>query len=171
MEIKYYTETNKLAQSEEHAFVARIKRNDVVDQETLINTMAGWNTTLTRQDIISVLDLFKEVVLHEVMQGNTVITDFFKTGLVVKGGFKTAKESFNKKKHKLHIKLNTNSQINKHLNNKVRMARILNQPRFPNIYEIRNLDQKEAVNHFRLGALMEIKGFELKNRFTTPGCF
>ncbi|MDC7223597.1 MAG: DNA-binding domain-containing protein, partial [Spirochaetales bacterium] len=60
--INYYLRENPLSNSEENLFTAQVKNAITLDQEGLIDAMLGKNTTVTRQDILVVLDLFEETV-------------------------------------------------------------------------------------------------------------
>ena len=55
-------EKRNLPASKREVFTGSILHRQVIRQEGLIGIMAHRNTTLSRQDIIGVLDLFQEIV-------------------------------------------------------------------------------------------------------------
>ncbi|MDC7218450.1 MAG: DUF3622 domain-containing protein, partial [Spirochaetales bacterium] len=57
--INYYLRKNPLTTSEENKFMANISQKDTQWQEGVIEHMMKRNTTISKQDIVIVLDLMK----------------------------------------------------------------------------------------------------------------
>jgi hypothetical protein len=71
----------------------------------IVNEMAAKNTTVSRQDIIVVLDLFSEMVKDLLRKGFSIRTNLFSAYVTIRGPFGSEKETFSHGKHSLNINI------------------------------------------------------------------
>jgi len=98
--INYYLRENHLSTSEESRFMACVKKKETLKQDDLIELMVGKNTTVTRQDVLVVLNLLKETITDQILSGFSIITDFFKARISIRGGFRSGSDEFDGLRHK-----------------------------------------------------------------------
>ncbi|MBN2628712.1 MAG: hypothetical protein JXA95_18760 [Spirochaetales bacterium] len=89
MKIPCFLMKNPFNSPGQSRYVAKVKKPGILYQEDLIDAMLYKNTTLTRQDILGVLDLMRETVREKTMSGYSVHTDLFRAGVRIKGDFYT----------------------------------------------------------------------------------
>ena len=77
--------------------------------------MAKRNTTVSRQDIIVVLDLYEEIIAEQLYTGNSVSTSFFNAYMGIKGWFGSDEEDFTQGKQELKMSMSMNPRFKKRL--------------------------------------------------------
>ncbi|MCB0212744.1 MAG: DUF4469 domain-containing protein [Anaerolineae bacterium] len=76
--------------------------------DDVIDRMMQQGTTLTRQDIIAVLDLFFRTVMLLVLEGYSVLTPLVNLGVSIKGVFNSQDDTLDKKRHEVKARVNAN---------------------------------------------------------------
>ncbi|MBN2625682.1 MAG: hypothetical protein JXA95_03365, partial [Spirochaetales bacterium] len=104
--INYFLRKNPLTSSDGNLFMAAVGKKDTQRQKEVIEHMMKRNTTITRQDILLVLDLLEETVTDLVLNGFPVITNLFKARVSIRGGFTSLDDEYGKDRHKLCLNLN-----------------------------------------------------------------
>ena len=160
--INYCIEKRNLPASKGEVFTGRILHRQVIRQEGLIDIMAHRNTTLSRQDIIGVLDLFHEVVLDNIEKGNMVSTPLFRTGFSLKGEFSSLTDKIDYRKHKPRVTIRLARGLSGRLMKGVRLHRKRNQNKGFYIRELRHLGAKEESGSFSPGDVIEVRGKGLR---------
>ena len=160
--INYCIEKRNLPASKGEVFAGRILHRQVIRQEGLIDIMVHRNTTLSRQDIIGVLDLFQEVVLDNIEKGNMVSTPLFRTGFSLKGEFLSLTDKIDYRKHKPRVTIRLARGISARLMRGVRLHRKRNKGEGFYIRELRRLGAKDETNLFSPGDVIEIRGKGLR---------
>ncbi|WP_028974996.1 DNA-binding domain-containing protein [Spirochaeta cellobiosiphila] len=161
--IKYYLHQNKLTTAkEESRYLARIKSHRNISQEDLLSIMAHKNTTVSRQDILVVMDLLEEVVGEQLLQGNMVDTSIARFSLSVRGGFSNPQEDLSSDKHKLHLNAQPSNKLVKLIDTEARLSRVKHSAIRPLIDRLYDMSSQEYGEEFSRGTLMEIRGSMLK---------
>lgn len=103
--IHFSLNKNKLTNGKEQ-FKAQVLSKETYTLDDVIDRMLAQGTTLTRQDIIAVLDLFFRTVMMLVLEGHNVLTPLVNLGVSIAGNFKSADAPFDKKIHKVKARAN-----------------------------------------------------------------
>ena len=98
---------NKLTNGKEQ-FKAQVLSKETYNLDGVIDRMLEQGTTLTRQDIVAVLDLFFRTVMMLVLEGHNVLTPLVNLGVSIAGNFKSQDAPFDKKVHKVKARANAN---------------------------------------------------------------
>lgn len=79
--------------------------------DDVIDRMLEQGTTLTRQDIMAVLDLFFQTIMMLILEGRNVTTPLVNFGVTIKGNFLSQYDSFDKARHWVRARVNANKQF------------------------------------------------------------
>ena len=161
MTIPYNLHKNHLPNGADF-YRARVRYNRVVDLDGLIETMDYRGSTLTRADMLAVLEVFHQTLLYLLLEGNKVKTPFGIYGLMVKGNFEHTLDKFDARRHRLEITAKPGDRLQQEF---VRQARAKKKqaipPRpIPECY--RNLAEPEAADILRPGRMAQVTGHRLK---------
>ncbi|MCB0211479.1 MAG: DUF4469 domain-containing protein [Anaerolineae bacterium] len=105
--IPYGLYKNKLTNGKEQ-YRAIVLTNGTYNLDGVIDRMLKQGTTLTRQDIIAVLDLFFRTVMMLVLEGYSVLTPLVNLGVSIAGNFSSQDDSYDKKRHTAKARVNAN---------------------------------------------------------------
>jgi hypothetical protein len=92
--IRYSLTENRLRRDNGANYVARVHRYKTIGQEEFIDLMTERNTTVTRQDVLVVLDLMEETLKNILRRGECVTTRLFKARVGIRGGFTAADSDY-----------------------------------------------------------------------------
>jgi len=81
------------------------------DLNDIINRMIEQGTTLTRQDVMAVLDLFFSTVVLLILEGCNVLTPLVNLGVSIKGNFDSQHDSFDASRHRVEPRVHANAQF------------------------------------------------------------
>ncbi len=161
--IEFYLSENHLSTSEENLYKALIKKKKPVRQEELIEIMQGKNTTVTRQDMIVVLDLFKETVTEQILSGFPVHTDLFKADVSIRGGFASTTDLFDAKKHRVCVNMNGADKFKKNLVERAQVEHILPPVKAPILLQVYDYQSGTFRTDLRAGSTISIRGAHLRD--------
>ncbi|WP_028972495.1 DNA-binding domain-containing protein [Spirochaeta cellobiosiphila] len=157
--INYYLHQNKLGTAKEDSlFIARVKPNLHVNHDDMIGLMANKNTTVSRQDIVVVMDLLKEVLEEQLVLGNTVSTNIGRFYVSLGGGFASTSDEYDNTKHSLRIKAKPNTQLVSTVQGKSSVSRVRYNPVTPVIDTIYDMTSQSFSSDLVAGALIELRG-------------
>ena len=156
--ISYYLSENPLTTSEENPYMARVKTKDTLNQDDLIRAMLKKNTTVTRQDIIVVLDLLRESVKEQILDGFNLVTDLFKTRVSIKGGFQSTADEFDKNRHRVCVNLTASSDFQSDLAYSAQVEATDPNAQSPIVRQIWDYRTKAFATEFTGGQLVMIRG-------------
>src|SRR4030042_4502266 len=92
--IRFSLKENKLLGRETSPYAAVVRSDRTVGQEEIISTMAKMNASVSRQEILVVLDLMKAVIADIFLTGHRVATELFKARVTITGGVKSAQGEY-----------------------------------------------------------------------------
>jgi len=166
--IEFYLKENHLSTSEENLYKALVHKKKPVRQEELIEIMQGKNTTVTRQDMIVVMDLFRETVMEQILSGFPVYTDLFKADVSIRGGFTSGVDVFDEARHRVCVNMNGADKFKKDLVKNAQVEHVLSVPPTPVIRQVFDYQSGSYRTDFQAGSTINIRGafFKDENRET-----
>ncbi len=162
MKIPYYLLKNSFNSSGQVRYIAKVKKPGILDQEDLIHAMLYKNTTLTRQDILGVLDLMRETIAEKILSGYSVHTDLFRAGVSIRGDFTSPADRFDKKRHQVCVNMKPSLDIQRNTAARAAVERVNKRDVQPTICTVENLDVEREGNSYAPGDLVEIRGYGLR---------
>jgi hypothetical protein len=102
MPINYYLRENKLTQ-EEGDYMANVRSSRQVDLEDVIKRMGERGSTVTKADILSVMEDFEGALESLLAEGANVTTPFANFSTSIRGVFDGATDSFDPSRHQITL--------------------------------------------------------------------
>jgi hypothetical protein len=161
--MNYYLRKNPLAGESDFPYMARVARKETLRQDDVIDRMLKKNTTVTRQDILVVLDLMKETVREEALSGNPIITDLFKIQPGIRGGFTTSDDEFDGSRHRVILNLNASPDFKKEFLKSAELAKVGAREDKLVIEQIFDYATWAPGETFPAGGTIELRGRNLRS--------
>jgi len=156
-----YSLTENLLTAQPDDYNARPQDVKSHDMESIISQMLEKGSTVTRADILAVLNNFFEVAGTITADGETINTDLFKTNLSITGVFDGAGDTFDRGRHT--IKVNTNAgKVLKGALDKIQMEKTTAPEAIPHILEVKDSVSGSVNDDITSGGVLEITGSLLK---------
>ncbi len=114
-------------EEEDTSFYAKVKSRGLVTREDLISMIVDRNTTVTRQEIASVLEHLEEVVTSSLKMGFTVQTGLFNVKVSIRGSFDSMEDEYDPSRHRVVINVRTSQSLKKLASEGVLYLRIFSQ--------------------------------------------
>jgi hypothetical protein len=166
--IRFSLRENKLQVPNAPAYVAQVRGYKTVTQAQLVNIMANANTTVSRQDIIVVLDLLENAVKEQLLNGNNVVTNLFTSRVSIKGGFEALNAEYEKGVHKVKVNMSASAELKKYVDHNAITEKVragLRMPAVDTIYDFTTDTLNTVVSP---GRMAELKGYNLLLNGTDP---
>ncbi|UOB18415.1 DNA-binding domain-containing protein [Abyssalbus ytuae] len=160
MSLKYSLNENLLTPQPDD-YSARPQGVKSHDLESIIAQMVSKGSTVTRTDILAVLNNFFEVVGAITANGETINTDLFKTNFSISGVFEGATDGFDKSRHTIKINTNTGKVLKEALA-KIQVEKITTPEIIPHIIEVKDSISGSVNDHITSNGILEITGSLLK---------
>ncbi|MGL4908661.1 MAG: DNA-binding domain-containing protein [Bacteroidales bacterium] len=160
MALKYTLLKNQLTKRDDdyNAIMQDLKRYDL---ESLIQRMLLNGSTITKSDILAVLNSFFELITTISSEGGYVQTDLFSTKLSIKGTFEGSLDHFDPKRHKVCINLLAGRKLKK-ATSSIKLEKVNPQELRPHIIEVRDSISSSINQYITSGGVIEITGSMLK---------
>jgi len=160
MSLKYSLTENLLtAQSDDYnARPQEVKSHDL---ESIIGQMLEKGSTVTRADILAVLNNFFEVAGTITAAGETINTDLFKTNLSITGMFEGAGDTFDRGRHTIKVNTNAGKVLKEALDN-IQVEKTTAPEAIPYILEVKDSVSGSVNDQITSGGVLEITGSLLK---------
>lgn len=110
--------------SDPRDYMARVVSSGTVRLETLVDDIMKRGTTVTRPDILAVLDAYHDVIIDRLLEGQRVSTPTANYGISIEGVFDGVSDEFDPSRHVvdgtlssgalLRNRIRTRSQLDKH---------------------------------------------------------
>jgi len=159
--MNYYLRKNPLAGENDSPYMARVARKETLRQDDVIARMLRKNTTVTRQDILVVLDLLKETVMEEALSGNPIIMDLFKIQSGIRGGFASWDDEFDLSRHRLNLNMNASVDFKKEFLKSAELTRVGAKEEKLAIEQIFDYETWTLGETFPAGGTIELRGRNL----------
>lgn len=110
MSIKYSLIPNHLtADPEDHMAVVQDQESRTIDD--IIEEIAGRGSTVTKADILSVVEEYQAVIAKFLANGDSINTPLFRTSASISGVFTDQTDSFDRSRHYVRLNVNPGSRI------------------------------------------------------------
>jgi hypothetical protein len=159
--IRYSLRENRLPVPNAPACVAQVHGYKTVTRDMLVAIMANANTTVSRQDIIVVLDLLESTVKQELLNGNRVVTNLFSACVSITGGFDSPDAEFDKTTNRVKVNMNTARGLQNWVDYAARTEKIRGKARVPEVDRVFDFTSATANATVTPGAMAELKGCNL----------
>ena len=140
-----------------------------VDKEGLIARMLRRGTSLTRTDILAVMNGMEETVVEIHNEGGTVTHPLFNTSFSISGVFEGAMDSFDGNRHKLNINV-TKGVLLREVEKRVRFEKTNSPAPLPQIQEVKDSVSGTINDRLTSGGVAEVRGYNLKIEGDDPTC-
>jgi hypothetical protein len=161
MTIQYKLFENHLPNGAD-SYRARVAYNRVVDLDGVIETMDYRSSSITRADMLAVLEDFHQALLMLLWEGTKVVTPFGVYGLTVKGHFESTLDRFDARRHRLEITTKPGQRLQQEFARKARAKKkkAIRPNPIPECY--RNLADSEVDGILTPGRMAQVTGHRLK---------
>jgi len=141
-----------------------------LDKNALIARILKRGTTLTKTDILAVLNGLEEVIVDALLEGYTINLPLFNTSFSITGVFEGPADVFDPNRHKLHINL-TKGVLLREAEKNVTFEKTYSPTPLPTIQEIKDtmtgrVDEALSSN----GGPVEVRGYNLRIEGDDPAC-
>lgn len=120
MSIQYYLRENKLKLGKK--YFAQTVPNQIIDEKSLVEYMAGKNAGMTSTELNGVLDLLKLSLKELLTKGNRIVlSDTLSIFPVIKASFDTSKEGFNHSSNSINVRC----KVSRVLKNEIRKTAVV----------------------------------------------
>lgn len=141
--------------------VARVLKVTSHDTESIISHMSAKGTTLTRTDILAVLNSFFETMEEFIAKGETINTDLFKVSFSISGVFNDATDVFDKTRHSVKINLSSGKML-KDATAKIHVEKVAISETIPSILKVRDSTSGSVNDRITSQGIVEITGNLIK---------
>ena len=159
--IRYSVRENRLPVPNAPAFVAQVYGYKTVTRDQLVNLMTNANTTVSRQDILVVLDLLDNAVREQLLNGHRVMTGLFNARVSIKGGFESARTDFTPDVHRVQVSMTADRDLKRFLSRNARLEKVRLKPRLPEVDSVYDFTTDTVNGSLTRGHLAELKGHNL----------
>ena len=140
-----------------------------LDKEAIITRMLNRGTTLTRTDILAVLNNLEETVAAALLEGNNVTLPLFNTSFSISGVFESPMDSFDGNRHKLNINLTKGLKL-REIESKVKFEKTNAASPQPQIQEVKDSVSGKVNEILTRKGVVEVRGYNLKVEGDNPNC-
>jgi hypothetical protein len=159
--IRFSLKANRLGGQETSPYTARVRSYKTMSREELIADMAAMNASVSRQEIIVVLDLMKAVIQKYLLSGFRVKTDLFNARVTVQGGFASEEDEYDSGRHTVHVRMAPAADLRKAVAHDARMELIHSDEPLPKLYRVYDFESRTKNNTVSPGHVAEVKGANL----------
>ena len=161
MPIKYVLRENNLSDDPDD-YMARIRHVGIARMKTIIERMIQRGSTVTRADIVSVLENYYATIESLLLEGMSVTTPLDHFSLSVKGIFRGADDTFDPARHRLHATIIAGPRLRKALREGGEMVKEEMIKPTPNPVDYVDLNSGERNGTLTPGGMGRLIGHRLK---------
>jgi hypothetical protein len=168
MGIKYALVENLLTERPDD-FSAQVISKGSLDREAIIRRILQKGTSLTRTDVLAVLNGLEETVDDATQDGYTVNLPLFNTSFSISGVFESAMDTFDGNRHKLNINL-TKGTLLRSAEKKIKVEKTAAHAPHPSIMEVKDSVSGAVNERLTAAGVAEIRGYTLRIEGADPAC-
>ncbi|MBN1305207.1 MAG: DUF4469 domain-containing protein [Anaerolineales bacterium] len=161
MSINYSLRENRLTGNPE-AYTARVQARGSVDLETVIEAMVEQGSTITKADILGVLEDYFSAIERLVLLGYTVLTPSANYGTSIKGLFDGPDDSFDESRHRVAGAVRPGARFRRTVVERASFNKIITDVPKPIVQAFTDFESGERNNTLTPGGLAEVYGNRLK---------
>jgi nucleoid DNA-binding protein len=140
-----------------------------LDTEAVLQRIINKGTTVTKTDVLAVLNSFYEVVRDAHLEGHTVNLPLINTSFSISGVFDGPMDSFDPNRHKLNINVSKGT-ILRDAEKNVKTEKTNVQTPLPQIQEVKDSVTGKVNERITSGGVVEVRGYNLKIDGDNPKC-
>jgi len=156
-----YSLTENLLTERNDDFSAQTYSVASLDKEAIIARILKKGTTLTRTDVLAVLNAFEETVADALLQGYSMTLPLFNTSFSISGVFESALDTFDGNRHKLNINL-TKGILLRNAERNVKFEKTNTPAPLPQIQEVKDSVSQTVNERLTARGVVEVRGYNLK---------
>ena len=160
-------ENNLTDRAEDYSAIAHSKV--VLYKNDIINRMDKTGTTVTRTDMIAVLNNMEEVIVDALQEGCSIVLPLVNMSFSISGVFDGMKDSFDPNRRKGNINA-TKGTLVREVEKKLKFEKVNTITPQPQIQEVKNCVTGEVNLTITAGGLFEVRGYNLKIEGDDPLC-
>ncbi|QOW61305.1 DNA-binding domain-containing protein [Treponema pedis] len=168
--LKYCLRENLLTAKPDD-YMAQVTDSQVFTLEDIIDRMVRRGTTVTRTDLVAIMQLYTEECSFIVEEGGTLNTPLINTSMSITGVFDGADDSFDKKRHAVSLNISAGTALKTALG-KTKAVKTETAGTEPYITAVTDKLTGDSET-IKIGSVMEILGSRLKfdDKDTEQGVF
>ncbi len=143
-------------------YMAVVQPSGTATQEDVIEHIIQQGSTVTRADILSVIEDHATAVIYLVLDGKTVTTPLANFGVAIKGVFDGKGDSFDPSRHQLRGTVNAGKRYRKEVPNKAKTGKAEARLPAPNPEEYNDLNTGERNGVLTSAGMGQNIGHRLK---------
>ena len=140
-----------------------------IDKDAIITRMLERGTTLTKTDILAVLNSLEEVIASALLEGYNITIPLFNTACSISGVFDSPLDSFDGNRHKLNINL-TKGRLLREVERSMKFEKTNVPSPQPNIQEVKDSMSGRVNEILGRNGVVEVRGYNLKIEGDDPSC-
>ena len=157
--LKYCLRENLLTPAPDD-YMAQVTDSQVFTLEDVIDRMVKRGTTVTRTDLVAIMQLYTQECSFIVEEGGTLNTPLINTSMSISGVFDGADDAFDKKRHTVNLNINAGTAL-KTAVGKVKPVKTETASTDPYITGVSD-KLSGSADTVKIGSVMEIIGSRLK---------
>jgi hypothetical protein len=159
--IRYSVRKLRGVRDRSQIYCANVRRTRRVDRDGLVDFLAEKNTTVTRQDIVGVLDLLDEVIREQLVMGNSVNTGSFDAVVTIRGRFDSLEDVFDDDRHAVNVSVSATSALKRKIAVDAVLDKSRSTKRVPEIDEVYDFGSAMSDGTVSASHTVEITGANL----------
>ena len=168
MTLKYSLTENLLTERPDD-YAGIIQGGKSIDQSGLIERILRRGTSLTRTDVMAVMNAINETVAEGVENGDTFTLPLMNTSFSISGVFESPLDTFDGNRHKLNVNL-TKGVLLRDAEKKVKLEKTNVPAPLPQIQEVKDSVSGTVNERLTAGGVVELRGYNLKIDGDNPSC-
>lgn len=135
--------------------------NETDTEEDIVDDMVERGSTVTRADIVSVLEEYRASIRRRVAMGRNISTPLFEAYHTISGVFNGPNDNFDRSRHQVKLSMNP-GKVLKEVMSSVEVQRVDIDPATPVIQRVEDLRTHSINDEFSSGDIIAIRGANLK---------
>ncbi|MGL4982267.1 MAG: DNA-binding domain-containing protein [Treponemataceae bacterium] len=167
--IKYALRENHLvnAPNDQKSYVAQVVDQIIYDNDQIAQLMVERGSTVTKADILAVLQLYEETIFSLIPKGVSIDTNIFNSSYSISGKFESIDDVFDAHRHQKHYNLHPKKTLVELLS-KLETHKVKKTGTEPHIEQVIDSKTQKTDSLITRGDTIRIKGSKLKFDASDP---
>lgn len=166
--LKYNLTENPLTEREDD-FTAHVHPAQTITKDDLVDEILKKGTTLTRTDILAVINAQNEATVDLVKRGCSINFDLYNISYSISGTFEGPLDTFDTARHKLHVNITMGTLIRDAVS-EIKLEKTATTANLPTILEVRDSVSGTVDTKLTPGGVVEVYGTHIKIEGTNSAC-
>ncbi|MBN1646892.1 MAG: DUF4469 domain-containing protein [Spirochaetales bacterium] len=140
------------------SFYARVNPRGRVRQSDLADMIVERNSTVSKQEVLSVLQHLEEVVFSCLQMGFNVQTGLFSARMSIRGAFDSMEDEFEKGRHTLKLNMHVSPSLRKRAEKDFVTEKAGSHLPVPSVFELFDYDSRTTQSRVTPGNVASITG-------------